>query len=117
MSWQKFVFLYIGSGFMANCSTLFWNIKIRKKRDIHLLGASGSLMGLSVVLSLFRLYKQWKLASFYERDFKKKLKKIIMTAAGKETLFLLFLQAISTNDHASHVGGALFGSLFWKYLL
>ena len=114
ISWKKFLILYIGSGLMANCSTLLWNIKIKKHQDVHSLGASGSLMGLSVVLGLIRLYRQWKLSSPYERDLNAKIKKFLMGAAGKDILFLLFLQAFSTNDHASHVGGALFGCLFWK---
>merc|ERR1712228_641214 len=109
MSRKKFLILYIGSGIMANCSTLFWNINVKKKRDIHSLGASGSIMGLSVVLGLIRLYKQWQLTSISEHDFTAKMKKFMIGASGKEILFLLFLQAFSTNDHAGHIGGALFG--------
>ena len=117
MKFEKFLILYCGSGIFANLVSLFWNTKIRNKRDIHSLGASGCLMGLNIVLGLLHLYKQWQLTSISERDFKEKVKKFIMESTGKDILFLLFLQAFSSRDHAGHLGGALFGWLFWKYYL
>ena len=117
MSYKKFLILYLGSGIFGNLFTLFWNIKVRKKRDINSFGASGALMGLHIVLGLMHFYQQWKLHTMSEREFDKKVKRFIMESTGKEILFLLFLQAFSSRDHAGHLGGAFYGWLLWRYYL
>eukprot|EP01084_Bolivina_argentea_P261923 442805_1 len=114
---KKFLMLYIGAGIASSYATLLWNVKIRKKYNISSLGASGSLMGLSIVLGLISLYPQWQLTSTSERDLKKKIRKFLVNTTGKDILFLLFLQAFSSQDHAGHLGGALFGWLFWKHMM
>eukprot|EP01083_Nonionella_stella_P033203 90885_1 len=119
ISFEKFFILYIGSGMMASVATLFWNIKINKKREVYSMGASGSLMGLNVVLALIPLYQQWQLASYLdvERNVQSKIKKFLLNLTGKDVLFLLLLQAFSGKDHAGHLGGAFGGWLFWKTML
>ena len=74
-------------------------------------------MGLNIVLGLMHFYKQWQLHSISERDFKKKVRRFIIQSTGKDILFLLFLQAFSSKDHAGHLGGAFYGWLFWRYYL
>ncbi len=103
---KKFLNLYLSAGFFAGVCTVLYSLAL--SRYSHVVGASGAIFAVLVVYAMYYPNRElliWGL-------FPVKAKWLVAFLIGID---LLFLNRDTYTAHITHLGGALYGFLYFRF--
>ena len=106
---KRFLQFYLGAGAFA--SLCFAIVAVLGAKFALAVGASGAIFGVMVLFAY--LYPEATLLAFFVIPVK--AKHLVMFLIAMDLVYFVFMSDSSQVAHSAHLGGALFGFLYWRY--